>query len=190
MKKKQCNVLKDSKKQQKKEKACCGKDEIEIVKKESEKKIEDLNNKLLRSLADLDNLRKRTERESEDTKKYAITKFARDVLVIADNLDRALDMEDVFINDKDLSEKFKNFIEGIKITVKELESIFEKYGIKKISPLNEKFDHSLHQAMYEVDDSDKPSGTVVKLLQCGYLIKDRLLRPALVGVSKNKEKKT
>jgi molecular chaperone GrpE len=141
-----------------------------------------LKDQLLRTMAELENYRKRAEREREEMAKFAITGFARDLLSVADNLRRAL--ESVPVDHEKPEELLKNLLEGVEITEKELLSAFKKHGIEKIEPLGQPFDHHLHQAMFEVEDSDQPVGTVVHLMQPGYSLNGRLLRPAMVGVSK------
>lgn len=152
-----------------------------------EEEVAKLKDQLLRTLAELDNTRKRGEREREDTAKFAITGFARDLLAVADNLRRALES---MPEDHEHPEKLlKSLYEGVEITEKELLYAFKKHSIETIDPLGKPFDHHFHQAMFEVDDSDQPEGTIVHVLQVGYQLKDRLLRPALVGVAKGKNSK-
>lgn len=141
-----------------------------------------LKDQLLRALADAENTRRRAERDKADMQKYAITGFARDLLNVADNLRRALESEPTDLGAE--SDSVKALVEGVEITERELLSIMERNGIRKIEPLGERFDHNYHQAMFEMDAPDQPAGTVVQLLQPGYVIHDRLLRPALVGVAK------
>jgi molecular chaperone GrpE len=137
--------------------------------------------KLLRALAETENIRRRSIREKEDAAKYAITNFARDMVPAADNLGRALDALPEGVRD---DENFKGLIEGVEMTGRGLASAFEKHGIKEVHPHGEKFDHNLHQAMFEVEDAEAAPGTVLQVMQIGYTIGDRLLRPAMVGVSK------
>lgn len=147
------------------------------------KEVADAKDRTLRTLAEMENLRKRTQREVADARTYGITSFARDVLDIADNLQRALDavpMEAREAADPGL----KALIEGVEITERSLHKTLEKNGVQKIDPLGEKFDPNFHQAMYEVPDSSVPSGTVVQVVQGGYTIGERVLRPALVAVAK------
>jgi molecular chaperone GrpE len=143
----------------------------------------DYKDRLLRTLAEMENLRRRTEREIADSRAYAISAFARDILAVADNMDRALGALD-----KDLREKAdagtKALLDGVELTERELLKVLEKHGVKKFEPLGEKFDPNLHQAMYEVPDPSRPAGTVAQVMQPGYMIGDRMLRPALVGVAK------
>ncbi|MGE5539805.1 MAG: nucleotide exchange factor GrpE [Gemmatimonas sp.] len=147
-----------------------------------EAEIADLKDRLLRALAEAENIRRRGDREREETAKYAMTGFARDMLPVADNLGRALAAVPAESRGKDAA--VDALIAGIELTDRELRSVFERHGIRRIDPMGERFDHNFHQAMMEVEDASKPSGTVVQVLQTGYVIKDRLLRPAMVAVSK------
>jgi molecular chaperone GrpE len=146
--------------------------------------VDKLKDQLLRTLAELDNYRKRAEREREETAKFATTGFARELLTVADNLRRAL--ESVPEDHEHPEKLLKSLMEGVEITEKELLFAFKKHGIEKIEPLGKPFDHHLHQAMFEVESPDQPPGTVVHVLQPGYQLSGRLLRPALVGVAKGK----
>lgn len=143
----------------------------------------DLKDRLLRAMAEMENLRKRTEREKAEATLYAASNFARDILSVADSIGRALEA----VPEKDreqANEATRNLIAGIEVTEKELHSIFSRHGIRRIDPLGERFDPHLHQAMFEVPNANVPNGTVVQVVQAGYLIGERLLRPALVGVSR------
>jgi molecular chaperone GrpE len=142
----------------------------------------DMRDKLLRTMADMENLRRRTEREKEDTARYAISNFARDVLTIGDNLRRV--MEHVPADAAAQDPALKNFLEGVELTERELLKMMEKHGVTKLEPLGQRFDPNQQQAMYEVPTTDVPEGTVVEVMQAGYTIGDRVLRPALVAVSK------
>src|SRR6202012_681742 len=147
------------------------------------KEVAESRDKMLRTLAEMENLRTRTKREVSDAKTYGITGFARDVLEIADNLQRALDAvpaEARAAADPGL----KSLIEGVELTERSLLNTLEKNGVKKFDPTGEKFNPNFQQAMYEVPDASVPSGTVVQVVQAGYMIGERVLRPALVGVSK------
>ncbi len=147
------------------------------------KEAAEARDRMLRTLAEMENLRKRTSREVADARVYGITGFARDVLDIADNLQRALDAvpyETRAAADPGL----KALIEGVELTERSLLNALEKNGVKKFDPTGEKFDPNFQQAMYEVPDPTVPSGTVMQVVQSGYMIGDRILRPALVGVSK------
>jgi molecular chaperone GrpE len=139
--------------------------------------------KMLRTLAEMENLRKRTSREVADARIYGITGFARDILDIADNLQRALDA--VPAEMKAFADPaLKAFIEGVELTERSLLNTLEKNGVKKFDPSGEKFNPNFQQAMYEVPDTSVPQGTVVQVVQAGFMIGERVLRPALVGVSK------
>jgi molecular chaperone GrpE len=142
----------------------------------------DLTDRLVRLAADMDNLRKRTERDVADARKYAVAKFAADMLVVGDNLKRALEAvpADRLESDEDL----KALAEGVDMTAREMERLLQKNSITPIPALGERFDPHRHQAMFEVPDSSVPAGTVVQVMQEGYQIGDRVLRAALVGVSK------
>ncbi|MHC2623493.1 molecular chaperone GrpE [Bradyrhizobium huanghuaihaiense] len=152
---------------------------VEMLQKEAA----EARDRMLRTLAEMENLRKRTTKEVADARLYGITGFARDVLDIADNLQRALDAvpaEARATADPGLI----SLIEGVELTERSLLNALEKHGVKKLDPLGQKFDPNFHQAMYEVPDASVPSGTVVQIMQAGYTIGDRVLRPALVGVAK------
>jgi molecular chaperone GrpE len=147
------------------------------------KELAEARDRTLRTLAEMENLRQRTRREVADSKMYGITGFARDILDIADNLQRALDAlpaEAKATADAGL----KAFIEGVELTERSLLNTLEKNGVKKFDPSGEKFDPNFQQAMYEVPDPSVPSGTVVQVVQAGFMIGERILRPALVGVAK------
>jgi len=147
------------------------------------KELADARDKMLRTLAEMENLRQRTRREVADSKVYGITGFARDVLDIADSLQRTLDA--VPVETRELADPMlKTLIEGVELTERSLLSALEKNGVKKFDPHGEKFNPNFQQAMYEVPDASVPSGTVVQVVQAGYTIGERVLRPALVGVSK------
>jgi len=139
--------------------------------------------KLLRTLAEMENLRRRTEREVADSRAYGITSFARDVLAVADNMHRALEAIGPELREQG-DAKVKSLIEGVELTERELLKSLEKNGVRKFSPQGEKFDPNLHQAMYEVPNADVPPGHVAHVMQSGYMIGERVLRPALVGVAK------
>jgi molecular chaperone GrpE len=142
----------------------------------------ELKDRVLRTLAEMENLRRRTEREVADSRTYAITSFARDLVGVADNIQRALDA--VRDSGAVLEGPAKALVDGVELTERELLKVLEKNGVKKFDPKGEKFDPNLHQAMFEVPDARVPSGSVVQVIQPGYAIGDRVLRPALVGVSK------
>ena len=148
-------------------------------------KIEELKDQLMRTLAESENLRKRTIKEIDQAKKYSHISFVRDLVSSVDNFKRALDS--VTDDKADLSEPIKNLIIGLEIVEKEINSTFEKHNLKQISPLGEKFDYNFHQAMFEVPTNDSEPGIVVEVSQKGYLLYDRLVRPAMVGISKKLE---
>jgi molecular chaperone GrpE len=150
---------------------------------EAKREAAEFKDKLLRTLAEMENLRKRTEREVIDTRVYGTAGFARDVLAVADNMHRALEAIGPELREA-ADAKVKALIEGVELTERELLKTLEKNGVKKFSPQGEKFDPNLHQAMYEVQTSDQPPGQVAQVIQAGYMIGDRVLRPALVAVSK------
>lgn len=154
---------------------------------EAKREAAEFKDKLLRTLAEMENLRKRTEREVFDARLYGIAGFARDVLAVADNMHRALDAIGPELRESD-DAKVKALIEGVELTERELLKTLEKNGVKKFSPQGEKFDPNLHQAMYEVPTSDLPPGLVANVIQAGYMIGERVLRPAMVAVSKAVQK--
>ncbi|MCC3304083.1 nucleotide exchange factor GrpE [Sneathiella sp. HT1-7] len=160
--------------------------EVDII-AEKDAEIADLKDKLLRAMADVENMRRRAEREKQDAHTYAVTKFARDILGVADNLRRAIEsIPDSARENPDV----KNVLPGIEMTESELLNTLEKHQIRRIDPKGEKFDPNLHQAMYEIEDPSVPSGTILQVTQAGFVIADRLLRPAMVGVSKGGQKRT
>jgi molecular chaperone GrpE len=139
--------------------------------------------KLLRTLAEMDNLRKRTEREVAEARLYGVAAFARDTIAVADNMDRALKQLDAELREK-ADAGVKALLDGVELTERELLKVLEKHGVRKFEPQGEKFDPNLHQAMYEVPDPSVPAGTVAQVVQAGYMIGERVLRPALVAVAK------
>ena len=143
----------------------------------------ELKDQLLRTLAEMDNLRKRTEREVVDARTYGIARFAGDVLAVADNFQRALDAPGPDWKAQ-ADPTGRALFEGVELTERELLKVLEKHGVKRLEPMGQKFDPHFHQAMFEVPDPSKPAGTIVQVLQAGFVIGDRLLRPALVGVAK------
>jgi molecular chaperone GrpE len=147
------------------------------------KEVAEARDKMLRTLAEMENLRKRTAKEVADARAYGITGFARDVLDIADNLQRALDAVPPETRES-ADPMLKALIEGVELTERSLLNGLEKNGVKKFDPSGEKFDPNFQQAMYEVPDASVPPGTVVQVVQAGYTIGDRVLRPALVGIAK------
>lgn len=146
----------------------------------------DLKDKLLRTLADMENLRRRTEREAADARTYAVTNFARDMLTVADNVRRAL--ESVPAGAAEAEGPLKALVEGIDLTERELAKTLERHGVKVIEAKGQRFDPQRHQAMFEMPDPAVPAGTVVQVMQSGYVIGERVLRPALVGVAKGGSK--
>jgi molecular chaperone GrpE len=147
----------------------------------------EFKDKLLRTLAEMENLRKRTEREIADARVYAVSNFARDVLAVADNMHRALETVEAELNEH-ADPKMKALIEGVELTERELMKVLEKHGVKKFSPEGEKFDPNMHEAMYEVPTTELPAGHVAQVMQAGYMLGERVLRPAMVGVSKGAPK--
>jgi molecular chaperone GrpE len=144
---------------------------------------DDLKERLLRALADVENMRRRTAREVADARAYGITNFARDMLTVADNIRRALDAVPAEARES-ADGVLKGLVEGIELTERDFLKTMERHGVRKLEPQGEKFDPNLHQAMFEVPNPDVPTGTVVQVVQSGYVIGERVLRPALVGVSK------
>jgi molecular chaperone GrpE len=140
----------------------------------------DLKERLLRSLAEMENLRRRTEREIADARTYAVTNFARDMLTVADNVRRALESAPA----EGGGEAFKALVDGIELTERDLLKTLERHGVKRLEPQGSKFDPNMHQAMFEIPNEEVPAGTVLQVVQTGYAIGDRVLRPAMVGVSK------
>ena len=141
-----------------------------------------LKDQLLRALADAENARRRARKDVEDARTYAISRFAQDLLGVADNLGRAL--ENIPAERRDGDEAVKAIADGVEMTAREFEAVLARHGITRIDPLGEKFDYNFHQALFETADTDRPDGTVVHVLQTGYRIGDRLLREAMVGVAK------
>ena len=147
------------------------------------KEAADMKDRLLRTLAEMENLRRRTDKEVADARTYGVTNFARDILAVADNMERALKALDDEIRTK-ADAGVKALLDGVELTERELIKVMEKHGVRRLEPAGQKFDPNLHQAMLEVPDPSVPSGTVVQVMQPGYTIGERVLRPALVGVSK------
>jgi len=143
----------------------------------------DLRDKLLRTVAEMENLRKRTQREIEDTRSYAIAGFARDMLTATDSLSRALMVLPAEARES-ADSAMKSLIDGIEMTEREMQRLLAKHGVKPIEAEGQKFDPHKHQAMFEVPDPSRPEGTVVQVVQAGFAIGDRVLRPAMVGVAK------
>lgn len=150
---------------------------------EAKREAAEFKDKLLRTLAEMENLRKRTEREVADARLYGIAGFAREVLAVADNMHRALEAIGPELREH-ADAKVKALIEGVELTERELLKALEKHGVKKFSPQAEKFDPNVHQAMFELESAEVPPGHVAQVIQAGYMIGDRVLRPALVAVAK------
>jgi molecular chaperone GrpE len=148
-----------------------------------EREHAEMRDRLLRTLAEMENLRKRTEREVTDARLYGAANFARDILNVADNMRRALETVTPELR-ASVETGVKALIDGVELTERELLKALEKNGMRQFSPQGEKFDPNLHQAMFEVPDASVPAGSVVQVVQPGYMIGERVLRPALVGVSK------
>lgn len=154
---------------------------------QAQKEAAEFKDKWMRSVAELDNTRKRAQKERDDALKYGMTKFAQDILAVADNMQRALEVCPL-----EAPSDMQGMIDGIKMTQSELGTILARHGIQEIQPLYAMFDPNQHQAMFEVplsnvrapENQEVKSGMVVQVLQCGYTIHDRLLRPAMVGVAK------
>ena len=149
--------------------------QIEALKAEAA----DYKDKMLRAYADLENLRRRAERDREDIQKFAIAKFAKDLLSVADNLRRALDAAP-----KAPDEALKPFVAGIEATERELQGVFERHQVRPIEALGARFDANLHEAVFEIEDPSKPAGTVAQVMATGYTLAGRLLRAAMVAVAK------
>ena len=150
---------------------------------EAKREAADYRDKLLRTLAEMENLRKRTAREIADARTYGIAGFARDVLAVADAMHRALEAIGPELRET-ADAKVMSLIEGVELTERELLKSLEKHGVKKFSPEGQKFDPNVHQAMFEMDHPELPPGHVAQVMQAGYMIGERVLRPAMVGVSK------
>lgn len=148
---------------------------------EKDKELAAAKDQTLRALAEAENTRRRAEREVGDMSKYAVTGFARDLVSVIENLQRAV--ESIPADLKQSQPAVGNLATGVEMTMAELLKVFERQGIKRIDPLGAKFDHNFHQAVAQVDSPDIEPGTVVQVLQAGYIIHDRLLRPAMVGVA-------
>jgi len=149
-----------------------------------EAELAETKDRLLRSLAETENVRRRAERERTDAMRYGGAILAKDLLNVADNLRRALESVPEAEND----ERMRTLLQGVAATERELLAAFERNGIRRIDPAGERFDHNLHQAMFEVENTGQPPGTIVQVLQPGYVMHDRLLRPAMVGVAKGNGK--
>jgi molecular chaperone GrpE len=148
--------------------------------------VTDLKDKWLRAHAEVGNIRKRADREREEAAKYAITKLARDIVSVGDNFQRAIDAVPAGAADKDPA--LKSFLEGVTMTERELLNALDRHGIRRVQPMNEQFNPHLHQAVAQVPRSDVPAGTIVEVYQAGYMIEERVLRPAMVGVAQGGSK--
>jgi molecular chaperone GrpE len=149
--------------------------------KELEAEVAGLKDRLLRQTAETENVRRRLEREKTDATAYAVTSFARDLLAVADNLRRALDSIPPAVRE---TKGVETIVSGVEMTERELKNVLQRHGIVPVDALGQKLDPNLHQPMFEVETADQEPGIIVQELQTGYRIKDRLLRPALVGVAK------
>lgn len=153
--------------------------EVRLAAAESE--LADTKERLLRALAETENVRRRLQRERDDAQKYAVAGFAKDLLSAADNLRRALDA----VPEAEIADpRTRSLLDGVAATERELLGAFERHGLRRIDPAGEPFDHNLHQAIFEAERPGVPAGIVVEVLQPGYVLNDRLLRPAMVGVAK------
>jgi molecular chaperone GrpE len=148
-----------------------------------DRELAEMKDRLLRTLAEMENLRKRTEREVTDARLYGVASFARDVLGVADNIRRALDAVPPEAR-AHANAGMKALVDGVELTERELLKALEKNGVRQFTPHGEKFDPNIHQAMYEVPDPSVPAGSIVQVMQPGYMIGERVLRPALVAVAK------
>ena len=148
----------------------------------AQKEIADLKDKVLRAMAETENTRRRLQKEIDDTRKYAVSNFAKEMLIVADNFRRALE---AIPKDNGNNEALKHLAMGVEATERQLLATFERFGIKKIDPLGQMFDPHFHRVMMEMENTDQPAGTVVQVIQAGYMIQDRLLREALVAVAKD-----
>ena len=158
-----------------------------LEEKNEEEELKKIKDQLLRALAENENLRKRTDKDIEQIKKYGHIFFVRDLISSVDNLTRAV--EAVPAEKEKLDEPIKNLVVGVEIVLQEINSFLEKNHITKINPLGDKFDYNLHQAMYEAPSKDYDPGSVIEVVQPGYLLHDRLVRPAMVGISKKVDSK-
>lgn len=148
-----------------------------------DRELAETKDRLLRTLAEMENMRRRTERDVADARVYGISAFARDVLGVADNMHRALQAASDEVR-ATADSGVQALLEGVELTERELMKALEKHGVKRIEPLGQKFDPNRHQAMFELEDPSVPNGTVKQVIQAGYLIGERVLRPAMVAVSK------
>ena len=147
-----------------------------------EAQLADANDRTLRALAEAENVRRRAERDKQDASRYAIANFAREILTVGDNLRRALDSVDA--EARTSSEVVETLMTGVEMTERALLSVLERSGIKRLDPLGQRFDSNAHEALFEIPDPTQPQGTVAQVIEAGYTLNDRLLRPAKVGVTK------
>jgi molecular chaperone GrpE len=155
---------------------------MEILKQNYVKETEELKNQLLRSFADMENLRKRTAKQIEDSSKYAVTSFAKDLINVMENMYRAIETIPNEVSD---NEVVKNIVQGVELVHRELANIFERNNIVRLYPnVGDVFDHNLHQAVAHIPSADVAAGSIVQTMQAGYMLGERLLRPAMVGVAK------
>jgi molecular chaperone GrpE len=154
--------------------------EIDVTALETE--LAETKDRLLRALAETENVRRRAQREREEASRYAVAGFAKELLSVADNLRRALDsLPEAEARD----ERTRSLLAGVEATERELLRVFERHGIRRIDPKSERFDHNFHEAVFEAERPGNPAGTIIEVLQPGYVLHDRLLRPAMVGVAKD-----
>lgn len=153
-------------------------DLLDVMRRENE----DLRQQMLRALAEAENVRRRAQRDVSDARQYAVTSFARDLLNVADNFHRAMQAMDAATGE--VAPELKGVLDGIHMTERELSAVFERHGIKPIDPAGQRFDPNKHQAVYEVEDASVAAGTVVQVMQLGSMIGERVLRPAMVAVSR------
>ncbi|MBN8543744.1 MAG: nucleotide exchange factor GrpE [Alphaproteobacteria bacterium] len=161
---------------------------LNVLLEEKEKEVAALKDQSLRALAEVENIRRRAERDQADTAKYAVSKFAGDLVGVLENLQRAVDAISPELRKEQPA--VGNLAIGVEMTLKELLGAFEKHGIKRLDPLGQKFDHNFHQAVTQVEDGKAEAGTILQVLQAGYIIHDRLLRPAMVVVATNNNSAT
>ncbi len=163
-------------------------EEAEEEEAEEEEAVEDaadLKDQLLRAMAETENVRRRAKKDVADAGRYGIANFARDMLSVSDNMARAL--ESIPDEAREESDIVKALVDGVEMTAREMASALERHGITQVDPLGEKFDYNLHQAMFEAPGTGQPDGTIIEVVQAGYVIGERLLRPAMVGVAKGGE---
>jgi len=142
----------------------------------------DMEDKMLRAMAEMQNLRNRTEKTIEDARKYAVTDFANDLVDALDNLYLAL--ENISQDEVENNPALQSIVEGIEMSIEQFLKVLKRHGVERINPIGERFDHNLHEAVVEIPDDENEAGTIVQVMKAGYKIKERLLRPAIVGVAK------